>query len=85
MSFGDTDREYPMFADDGCAGCGAPRMHGSPWCFACASADVLSDEEVERMFPASREGHWHLASRTDQDGTVIEVYEGPTFYPVEQP
>lgn len=74
-------REYDRVRDDGCAGCGAPRMRGQMYCVDCATADEITGTEAAAMLPAPSEarGHWHLERTDEVDGVVFEVYRGPTF------
>ena len=74
-------REYDRVRDDGCAGCGAPRMRGQMYCVDCATADEITGIEAAALLPPAGEvsGHWHLERTDEVDGMVFEVYRGPTF------
>lgn len=80
-------RQYDRPSDDGCADCGRPRMHGSVYCVTCATADPITPAEALALCPPRRgasSGEWHLARIEEGDGLVLEVYEGPTYYPTPE-
>jgi hypothetical protein len=84
MSYGDTDREYATFADDGCLGCGKPRMHRSYFCLDCASADEVGPDLTDAFHAdQARAAEWRHTHHSETEHLIFDVYEGPTIYPEE--